>query len=256
MSGVRAPYRDRLEVLAAGDVVEAQLAAWAAQQSIDGARALASCLRKAPAAAVALGRAGVRGRGRPDGPGPAARGQRRGRWVTRIPARRRAGSGRGRVLRGGPEAPGAAGRARCPRRPQGRALPPGQPLHRPRRHRGIPRGTSRSSSTPWTISRMLARGGKRRGPERCPSRSPSRMAGTRASRSSWYGVVPGVPVSQSLSGPEATTLARRIGEALGELASSSLRPSRRDDATVQLARAQRGLARAAVAAPGLSGRAA
>ena len=35
MSGVRAPYRDRLEVLAAGGVVEARLAAWAAQQSIE-----------------------------------------------------------------------------------------------------------------------------------------------------------------------------------------------------------------------------
>jgi hypothetical protein len=71
------------------------------------------------------------------------------------------------------------------------------------------------------------------------------------SRSSWYGVVPGGPVSRGLMGPQGRELARRVGAAVGELASGRLRPGRRVDASAPLARTGRGLARAAAATPGL-----
>ncbi|HEX2551414.1 MAG TPA: phosphotransferase [Nocardioidaceae bacterium] len=71
-------------------------------------------------------------------------------------------------------------------------------------------------------------------------------------RSSWYGVVPGGPVSASLFGPQATELAHQVGASLGELASATLRPSRTDDAANQLARTQRRLVRAAAAVPALA----
>ena len=72
------------------------------------------------------------------------------------------------------------------------------------------------------------------------------------SRSSWYGVVPGGPVSPSLFGPQGAQLAHRVGASLGELASSTLQPSRTDDAANQLARTKRGLVRAAAAVPSLA----
>ena len=72
------------------------------------------------------------------------------------------------------------------------------------------------------------------------------------SRSSWYGVVPGGPVSPSLFGPQGAQLAHQMGASLGELASSTLRSSRRDDATNLLVRTKRGLVRAAAAAPALA----
>jgi Phosphotransferase enzyme family len=73
------------------------------------------------------------------------------------------------------------------------------------------------------------------------------------SRSSWYGVVPGEPVEARLWGPSGVGLARRVGVALGELAAAPLRPERTDDAASQLARTERGLTRAAAAAPALGG---
>ena len=73
-----------------------------------------------------------------------------------------------------------------------------------------------------------------------------------SSRSSWYGVVPGGPLSPSLFGPQGTQLAHQVGASLGELASATLRPSRRDDATTQLVRTKRGLVRAAAAVPALA----
>lgn len=73
------------------------------------------------------------------------------------------------------------------------------------------------------------------------------------SRSSWYGVVPGGPVGPRMFGPEGTQLAHQVGASLGELASATLRPSRRDDATNQLVRTKRALVRAAAAAPALAG---
>ena len=72
------------------------------------------------------------------------------------------------------------------------------------------------------------------------------------SRSSWYGVVPGGPLSPSLFEPQGTQLAHQVGASLGELASATLRPSRRDDATTQLVRTKRGLVRAAAAVPALA----
>ncbi len=72
------------------------------------------------------------------------------------------------------------------------------------------------------------------------------------SRSSWYGVVPGEPVNPSLFGPQGVQLARQVGVSLGQLALAPLRPTSRDDATSQLARTERGLARAAAATPALA----
>ena len=65
-------------------------------------------------------------------------------------------------------------------------------------------------------------------------------------------MVPGVPVSPSLSGHERIDVARQIGACVGQLASAPLHPSRRDDASVQLARTKRGLTRGAAATPALS----
>jgi hypothetical protein len=72
------------------------------------------------------------------------------------------------------------------------------------------------------------------------------------SRSSWYGVVPGEPMVPSLFGPQGAQLARQVGASLGQLALAPLRPTRRDDATSQLVRTKRGLARAAAATPALA----
>lgn len=71
-------------------------------------------------------------------------------------------------------------------------------------------------------------------------------------RSSWYGVVPGSPLEPHLSGREAPDLVRRVGDSLGELAVSGLRPARVDDASHQLARTRRQLGRAAEAVPTLA----
>ena len=72
------------------------------------------------------------------------------------------------------------------------------------------------------------------------------------SRSSWYGVVPGRPLTPHLLDPHGAGLARLVGMALGQLATAPLKPNRVDDAAVQLARTRRGLARAEAATPGLS----
>jgi len=72
------------------------------------------------------------------------------------------------------------------------------------------------------------------------------------SRSSWYGVVPGEPVRPSLFGPQGAQVAHQVGVSLGELASATLRPTRRVDATSQLVRTKRALARATAAAPALA----
>jgi aminoglycoside phosphotransferase (APT) family kinase protein len=251
MSGVRAPYRDRLEVLAAGGVVEARLAAWAAQQSIE---------------VLGLWRR-VYGKLRPQ----------RSPWAVLVYEAEGAPTVQVRLLE---DSDGAGGlRGSLPAGELGRvevvscaADPrlPGLPavlaaLDHPKVVRYHPgsrctvRGGTRESARYVKVlfdavdDQQDARARWQASVSGALSFAVAEPHGWEArSRSSWYGVVPGVSVSQSLSGPEATTLARRIGEALGELASSSLRPSRRDDATVQLARAQRGLGRAAVAAPGLS----
>jgi hypothetical protein len=71
-------------------------------------------------------------------------------------------------------------------------------------------------------------------------------------RSSWYGVVPGRPLEPVPAGADGAGFARQVGVSLGELAVSTLRPSRRDDAAHQLARTRRGLARASAAVPALT----
>src|SRR6185312_7380467 len=65
-------------------------------------------------------------------------------------------------------------------------------------------------------------------------------------RASWYGVVPGGPLRDSM-GSQGAVLAWQVGVSLGELAASSLRPARSDDADAQLARTARAVARAALA---------
>lgn len=71
-------------------------------------------------------------------------------------------------------------------------------------------------------------------------------------QSSWYGVVPGRPLVDVLAGPRGTESGFHVGQALGELAVSSLQPGNTADATCQLVRTRRALARAAVAVPGLA----
>ena len=73
-------------------------------------------------------------------------------------------------------------------------------------------------------------------------------------RSSWYGVVPGGPLLPNLIGPRGAQVARQMGRSLGELAVAPLRPTRRDGPAQQLARTERGVARAAAAAPALADR--
>jgi phosphotransferase family enzyme len=67
---------------------------------------------------------------------------------------------------------------------------------------------------------------------------------------SWYGAVPGRSLGDCL-GAQGTVLARQVGVSLGELAASSLRPARTDDAEAQLARTNRAVSRAALAVPAL-----
>ena len=64
--------------------------------------------------------------------------------------------------------------------------------------------------------------------------------------------MPGTPLEPLLVGAQALRFARQVGVSLGELAVSTLRPGRVDDAARQLARTRRGLARASDAAPSLA----
>jgi hypothetical protein len=251
MGGVRGPYRDRLEVLVAGGVVEAELASWTAQHSIE---ALGPWRR-------------VYGKLRPQ----------RSPWAVLVYEAEGAPTVQVRLLEDSGGADGSPGS-----RPTGglgrvevvscAADPrlPGLPavlaaLDNPRVVRYHPGGRctvhGSTGGSPRYVKVLFddvddqqeARARWAASASGALSFAVAEPHGWDAeSRSSWYGVVPGVPVSQRLFDPDAIQLTRRIGEALGEIASSSLRPSRRDDATVQLARTQRGLARAAIAAPGLA----
>ncbi|HET9860719.1 MAG TPA: phosphotransferase [Nocardioidaceae bacterium] len=71
-------------------------------------------------------------------------------------------------------------------------------------------------------------------------------------QSSWYGVVPGNPLLPHLAGPDGARAARAVGRSLGELAVAPLRPRASVDAAEQLVRTGRGLRRAAAAAPALA----
>ncbi|HEV7655582.1 MAG TPA: phosphotransferase [Mycobacteriales bacterium] len=75
-----------------------------------------------------------------------------------------------------------------------------------------------------------------------------------ATRSSWYGVVPGGPIASDLLGPDGAEVAHRIGGALGELAVAPLSPVVTCGPEDQLARTGRALARTAAVAPALAER--
>ena len=231
------------------------LDAWAARTASRPARAVASRPRQAAAAALSLGRPGVRGGRRPDRPGPPARGRRpEGRWSGRRPACRRPGPGRDRVLRGGLGAPGAAGGAGGARQLLGSCAITRAAGAPSTEAQGRPPVTSRSAPMSWTTSTKVR------------ARWAASVSGALSfavaephgwderSRSSWYGVVPGGPVHPRLFGPQGAQLAHQVGASLGQLAVAELRPTRRVDATGQLARTERGLARAAAAIPALGGR--
>jgi aminoglycoside phosphotransferase (APT) family kinase protein len=73
-------------------------------------------------------------------------------------------------------------------------------------------------------------------------------------RSSWYGAVPGERLEARLHSTSGADLARRVGRSLGELAVAGLEPRRVDDEAHQLERTRRALTRAWTAVPGLEPR--
>lgn len=75
-----------------------------------------------------------------------------------------------------------------------------------------------------------------------------------ATQSFWQGVVPGRSIVAELCGPKGDRFARRLGNALGELASSGLKPGSSHDATEQLARTCRAIERSILAVPALRAR--
>ena len=252
MSGVGGPYRDRLAVLAAGEAVEARLAAWAAERSIE---------RLGPWRRVY-------GKLRPQ----------RSPWAVLVYQAVGAPTVQVRLLEGSdPGAKGSSGSApddglgrvdvvSCAEDP---ALP-GLPavlaaLDTPRVVRYHPgdRCTVHGGSGPSArYVKVFSDAGDDQQASR--GRWAASVSGAlsfavaephgwdASSRSSWYGVVPGVPVSPSLLGHARIDVARQIGACVGQLASAPLRPNRRDDASVQLARTKRGLARGAAATPALA----
>ena len=252
MSGVGAPYRDRLKVLAAGEVVEGHLAAWAVERSTDVSgpwRRVYGKLRpqRSPWAVLVYEAAG----------GP----------TVQVRLLERADPGAEGASRSG--ADDRLGRVEVVSCAEDPALP-GLPavlaaLDRPRVVRYHPgdRCTVRGGAGPSArYVKVFAVAGDDQQESR--ARWAASVSGTlsfrvaeprgwdASSRSSWYGVVPGVPVSPSLLGHERVDLARQIGGCVGQLASAPLRPNRRDDASVQLARTKRALTRGAAATPALS----
>lgn len=75
-----------------------------------------------------------------------------------------------------------------------------------------------------------------------------------ATRSVWQGVVPGRPCTDELFGPGGTALTFRLGAALGELARSSVRPTRTETTADQLARTRRAAGRIMARVPALTDR--
>jgi hypothetical protein len=75
-----------------------------------------------------------------------------------------------------------------------------------------------------------------------------------ATNSTWYGVVPGVPIAPALLGPDGLAMARRIGSALAELADTPLHPTATNEPADQLARTGRTIRRAVTAVPALADR--
>ena len=71
--------------------------------------------------------------------------------------------------------------------------------------------------------------------------------------SSWYGVVAGAPIAAAVLGADGAAVARRLGEALGALASAPLRPTAVEGPDAQLARTERAVRRAERTLPELAG---
>jgi len=251
MSGVRGPYRDRLEVLAGAGLVEAHLAEWAARRSLVPSgpwQRLHGKLRpgRTPWAVLvyeAVGAPTVQVRLLEVAPG-----------AEHLPVSRPAGRlGRLQVLACAedPALPGLAEVLAGLDDPRVVRYHPGQRCT-------VRGGAGASARYVKVLSEEVDDQREAR------ARWAASVAGELSfavaephgwdarSRSSWYGVVPGGPVSPSLLGSSGVELACRVGACLGELASGQLRPARRTDATTQLARTGRALARAAAAAPGLS----
>ena len=198
------------------------------------APAMAARLRQAPATALSLGRPGVRGVGADDRPGPPAREHRpRGRGSGPVPAGRRSGPGRDRVL--SRRIRRSRGSRRCWRRstPPGRALSPGQPVHRPRGRRRLARFVKVLSDE--VDDQQEARERWEASVSGALSFAVAEPHGwDEPSRSSWYGVVPGGPVSSAPVRPRrdrARTsgggVARRtrIGDAAAEQDGTTRQPS-------------------------------
>ena len=253
MSGVPGPYRDRLEVLAAGGVVEAHLAAWAAQRSAD---TLGTWRR-------------VRGKLRPQrSPWAVLVYEAEGGPTVQVRLLERADAGVGRSD-GSPPA-GDLGRIEivaCAEDPRLPGLPavlaafeaPRVVRYHPGSRCVVHGGTGAAARYVKVLSEAAD------DQQEARARWAASTAGTLSfavaephgwderTWSSWYGVVPGRPVVSMLSGREGVRLARQVGASLGELASSALRPVGRTDAASQLARTERGVARAvAVSGPVLA----
>ena len=252
MSGVGGPYRDRLAVLAAGEVVEAHLAAWAAERSTE----LSGPWRR------------VYGKLRPrHSPWAVLVYEAAGAPTVQVRLLERTDSGAEGSSRSPPD--DSLGRVEVVSCAEDPALP-GLPavlaaLDHPRVVRYHPgdRCTVRGGAGPSArYVKVFSDAGDDQQESR--ARWAASVSGAlsfavaeprgwdASSRSSWYGVVPGVPVSPSLAGHERIDVARQIGACIGQLASAPLRPNRRDDASVQLARTKRALTRGAAATPALS----
>ena len=252
MSSGAGPYRGRLEVLAAGGVLEAQLDAWAARRSAD---------RPGPWRRV-------RGKLRPQ----------RSPWAVLVFEAVGGPTVQVRLLEDSdPRDAGAGGAVRagdlgpveivsCAEDP---ALP-GLPavlaaLDSPRVVRYHPgnRCTVRGGAGPAARYVKVQADGIDDQQE-VRARWAASMSGALSfavaephgwdeqTRSSWYGVVPGGPVHPRLLGPHGAQLARQVGASLGQLATAEVRPTGRVDATGQLARTERALTRATAAAPALA----
>jgi Ser/Thr protein kinase RdoA (MazF antagonist) len=251
-SGGGGPYRARLEVLAAGGIVEAQLDAWAARRTerLGPWRRVSGKLRPLHCAWALLvyeGAGGLTvqvrlledtdsaGVGRPDAARPAG------------------GLGRIEILActEDPALPGLSGVLAALEAPRVVRYHPGS---RCTVHGGADAAAryvkvlsdevddQQGARARWAVARSGA----------LPFAVAEPLGWDGSSRSSWYGVVPGGPVAPRLFGTDGVQLARLVGAAVGRLASAPLSPSRRDDASTQLARTGRGLARAAAAIPALA----
>lgn len=247
MSTGTAPYLDRLEVLAAGGVVEAHLDAWAAERS---------AVRSGP---------WRRDYGKLE--------PRRSPWAVLVYTAEGGPTVRVRLLESSDGAVGDAadglGRIEITSCEEDSALP-GLPAvlaalgeARVVRYRPGNRCTVRGGTdSGGRYVKVLASGVDDQSEARArwgaaASGALSFMVAEphgwdERTRSSWYGVVPGGSLFPHLVGPRGAQVAGGIGRSLGELAVAPLRPTRVVGPAQQLDRTGRGLTRAAAAAPSLS----